>query len=83
MGRRGLDKPLSARARRRLRIAACLMGRAALVESTPGDDWCIAVLEVIDRLPGHRRERLRREVDWVESYELAQPTVRQARGTVA
>ena len=61
----------SARAVRRLRIAAALL-RLQVDEGAACAQQCQRVLNHIERLDAQRRQRLRDQVDWVEAYERAE-----------
>ncbi|HEX6705075.1 MAG TPA: hypothetical protein VF169_09970, partial [Albitalea sp.] len=79
-------RPLSDRAKRRLRIAAALLRHQGLTEAKLGPGFFEAVLGVVDKLSPDQRDKLRSHVDWVEAYESAeleagrfgQPRVNQA-----
>ena len=57
------------RARRRVTLAARLLGRHASTHGELDDRACARVLDAIEALPSTRREALRALVDWVEDYE--------------
>ena len=65
-----LQRCFSARAVRRLRIAATLMRVQVGVD--PTDAQCEQLLRRIELLDAQQRERLRSWVDWVEAYERAE-----------
>ena len=66
-----MTRTLSARAKRRLEMAAALLHRRLLAPEALRDDFYDQVLRIIDRLSVERREHLRALVDRVESYEAA------------
>ena len=72
-----LQRCFSARAVRRLRIAATLM--RVQVGIDPTDAQCEQLLRRIEALDAEQRERLRGWVDWVEAYERAEAVAASGR----
>lgn len=61
------DKPLSPRARERLRLAAGLLRASGVHVDDDAGGFHAGVLSALDSLPGDDRERVRGQVDWVEA----------------
>ena len=72
-----LQRCFSARAVRRLRIAATLMRVQVGVE--PTDAQCEQLLRRIEAQDALQRERLRGWVDWVEAYERTEAATASGR----
>jgi hypothetical protein len=66
------EKPLSARAKHRLDIAASLLRSMGRRIDSPPNRHYETVQEVLSGLPESRRAMLREATDWVEQYDLAE-----------
>jgi hypothetical protein len=82
------SKPLTDRAKRRLRIAAgILRGSGKQKGSKPAalplsrTNFYEDMIKFIDGLPPEERDSLKAHVDWVESFEVAAETFITTNGT--
>lgn len=62
-------RPLSWRAKYRLRLAAGLLRAQGRTFDMPRDQFYEGVAEAIERLSDYERGRLKSAVDWVEAYD--------------
>lgn len=66
-----MDKPLTDRAKFRLKVAAGLLRSEGVKFDCPRDQFYESIQATLAELPEEKRASLRELVDWIEDYERA------------